>query len=67
MAETLGELEQLILPAILRLGSDAYGLSKPGLMQDQTNAEQWEATSSRSAIYTLVRLLFWKACCLTHN
>ena len=27
MAETLGELEQLILLAILRLGPDAYGLS----------------------------------------
>jgi DNA-binding PadR family transcriptional regulator len=27
MADTLGELEQLILLAILRLGSDAYGLS----------------------------------------
>jgi DNA-binding PadR family transcriptional regulator len=27
MAETLGELEQLILLAILRLGSGAYGLS----------------------------------------
>ena len=49
MADTspLGELEQLILLAILRLGSDAYGLSIARELESQAGRKL-----SRGALYT---------------
>jgi PadR family transcriptional regulator len=49
MAETtsLGELEQLILLAILRLGADAYGLSIARELETQAGRRL-----SRGALYT---------------
>jgi PadR family transcriptional regulator PadR len=44
---SLGELEQLILLAILRLGDDAYGLSIARELQAQAGR-----TLSRGALYT---------------
>jgi PadR family transcriptional regulator len=44
---SLGELEQLILLAILRLGPDAYGLSIARELQAQAGR-----TLSRGALYT---------------
>ena len=48
MAETpIGELEQLILLAILRLGSEAYGVSIARQLETQAGRRL-----SRSALYT---------------
>jgi len=47
MAETLGELEQLILLAILRLGPDAYGLSITRELEGQAGRRL-----SRGALYS---------------
>lgn len=54
MASTppLGELEQLILLAILRLGSDAYGLSVARELEAQAGR-----VLSRSALYTSLERL----------
>jgi PadR family transcriptional regulator PadR len=45
--EPLGELEQLILLAILRLGADAYGLSIACALESQAGRRL-----SRGALYT---------------
>jgi PadR family transcriptional regulator PadR len=61
MAETVGELEQLILLAILRLGPDAYGLAIARELQAQAGRQL-----SRGALYTSLErletkgLLRWK-------
>jgi PadR family transcriptional regulator, regulatory protein PadR len=63
MAETppIGELEQLILLAILRLGPDAYGLSVARELEAQAGRRL-----SRGALYTMLDrlegkgLLRWK-------
>jgi DNA-binding PadR family transcriptional regulator len=63
MADTapLGELEQLILLAILRLGADAYGLSIARALESQAGRRL-----SRGALYTSLDrleakgLLRWK-------
>ena len=47
MAETLGELEQLILLAILRLGPDAYGFSIARELEAQAGRRL-----SRGALYS---------------
>ena len=52
MAETLGELEQLILLAVLRLGPDAYGLSIARELQAQAGR-----ALSRGALYTTLERL----------
>jgi DNA-binding PadR family transcriptional regulator len=48
----IGELEQLILLAILRLGSEAYGLSIARELEAQANR-----TLSRGALYTSLERL----------
>jgi PadR family transcriptional regulator, regulatory protein PadR len=47
MAPTLGEFEQLILMALLRLGADAYGVSLRDEIESRTGR-----TISAGALYT---------------
>ena len=50
--ESLGEFEQLVLLAILRLGDDAYGIPVVEEIEAQTNR-----TVSRPAVYIALRRL----------
>ena len=50
--ETLGEFEQLVLLAILRLGAEAYGVSIVDEIEDRTGREV-----SRAAVYIALRRL----------
>ena len=50
--ESLGEFEQLVLLAILRLGSEAYGVPIVREIEDRTGRE-----SSRAAVYIALKRL----------
>ena len=50
--ESLGEFEQLVLLAILRLGDDAYGVPIVDEIEDRTNR-----SVSRPAVYIALRRL----------
>lgn len=56
MEKNLGELEQLVLLALLRLGDDAYGVSVHQEIQDRTGRNMSFAT-----IYTTLSRLEGKA------
>jgi len=47
MSRSIGDFEQLILMALIRLGSDAYGVSIRGEIEDRTGR-----TISPGALYT---------------
>jgi PadR family transcriptional regulator, regulatory protein PadR len=52
MADYLGEFEQLILMALLRLGDDAYGVTIRDVLRDRAGRE-----ASFGAIYSTLRRL----------
>ncbi|NIP60906.1 MAG: PadR family transcriptional regulator [Gemmatimonadetes bacterium] len=52
MADSLGELETLIILAVLRLGDDAYGVSIRDEIEERTGRRL-----TRGAIYTALRRL----------
>ncbi len=52
MPPTLGELEQLVLLALLRLGPDAYGIT----VHDEIGARTGQSVSLGSVYKALVRL-----------